>query len=94
MALARVVSFDGVTKERIEQVRQMIEEGDQPEGMDATEMMILHDPGAEKSLAIVFFDDEDAYARGDAILSAMPTGDSPGQRTSVSKYDVALRMTP
>lgn len=94
MALARVVSFDGVTKERIDQIRQMIEEGDQPEGMDATEMMILHDPGAEKSLAIVFFDDEDAYARGDAILSAMPTGDTPGQRTSVSKYDVALRMTP
>lgn len=94
MALARVVSFDGVTKERIDQIRQMIEEGDQPEGMDATEMMILHDPGAEKSLAIVFFDDEDAYTRGDAILSAMPTGDTPGQRTSVSKYDVALRMTP
>ena len=94
MALARVVSFEGVTKERIEEVRRMISEGDQPEGMDATEMMVLWDPAAEKSLAIVFFETEDAYARGDAILDAMPRGETPGQRTAVSKYEVALRMTP
>jgi hypothetical protein len=94
MALARVVSFEGVTRDRIEEVRKMVAEGDQPEGLDATEMMILHDPEAEKSLAIVFFDDEEAYARGDAVLDAMPRGDTPGQRTSISKYEVALRMTP
>jgi hypothetical protein len=93
VALARVVSFEGVTKERIEQLRQEINEGDQPEGLNATEMLLLHDPSSDSSLAIVFFDDEDAYARGDEILSAMPTGDTPGQRTSVSKYDVAVRMT-
>jgi len=93
MALARVVSFDGVTQERIEELRKMIEEGEQPEGMDASEMMVLYDAGAQKSLALVFFETEDAYARGDAILSAMPTGDTPGQRTGVSKYEVALRTT-
>ena len=93
MALARVVSFEGVTKERIEELRKMINEGDQPEGMDATEMMVLYDADAERSLAMVFFETEEAYARGDAILDAMPTGDTPGRRTSVSKYEVALRMT-
>jgi hypothetical protein len=93
MALARVVSFDGVTKERIEQLRQEIEQGDAPEGLDATEMLVLHDPANDSSLAIVFFESEDAYTRGDEILSAMPAGDTPGQRTSVKKYDVAVRMT-
>jgi len=93
MALARVVSFEGVTQERIEELRKMIKEGEQPEGMDATEMMVLYDAGGQKSLAIVFFDSEDAYARGDEILNAMPTGDTPGQRTSVSKYEVALRTS-
>jgi hypothetical protein len=93
MSLARVVSFDGVTDERIAELKSEIESGEQPEGLNATEMLVLHDSSEAKTLAIVFFDSEDDYARGDEILSAMPTGDTPGQRTSVSKYDVAIRMT-
>jgi hypothetical protein len=54
---------------------------------------MLHDPEAEKSLAIVIFETEDDYARGDEILNAMPAGDTPGQRTSVARYNVAMRMT-
>ena len=93
MALARVVSFDGVSSERAAQLASEIEGGEQPEGMNATEMLLLHDPSAEQALAIIFFANEDDYAKGDAILSAMPTGDTPGTRTGVTKYDVALRMT-
>ena len=55
--------------------------------------MVLHDADANKSLTVVFFDNEDDYARGNAILDAMPTDETPGERTSVSKYDVAIRMT-
>jgi hypothetical protein len=93
MALARVVTFEGVGEDRIAQLKSEIDEGEQPDGMNATEMLVLHDADAEKSIAIVFFDNEADYAAGDAILSAMPTGDTPGRRTSVSKYDVAIRMT-
>ena len=53
----------------------------------------LHDPEAEKSLVILFFDSEEDYRRGDAALNAMPAADTPGQRTSVTRYDVAFRMT-
>jgi hypothetical protein len=70
-----------------------IEEGEQPEGMEATEMLLLHDPDADQALAIVFFDNEDDYRKGDEILGAMPTGDTPGRRTGVTKYQVATRMT-
>ncbi len=38
---------------------------------------------------LVFFDDEEDYRRGDEVLSAMPTDDTPGQRTGVAKYNVA-----
>ena len=73
MALARVVAFDGVTDERIAQLKSQIEGGDpQPEGLNATEMLLLHNSGDAKTLAIVFFDSEEDYARGDEILSAMP----------------------
>ena len=93
MALARVVGFEGVTNERIEQLRQQIGESGRPDDVPATEILILHDPDAQKSLAIVFFDNEDDYRRGDAALSAMPADDTPGNRSSVSKYTVAIRMT-
>ncbi len=93
MALARVVSFDGVSKERMEEMKSQMNEGDRPEGLDATEIIVLHDLEAEKAQAIVFFEDEDAYRRGDEILNAMPAEDTPGQRTGVVKADVALRTT-
>jgi hypothetical protein len=93
MSFARVVSFEGVNKDRIDQLRREMSEGEQPEGVPATEMFVLHDPEAEKSLAIIFFETEDDYKRGDETLSAMPTGDTPGRRTSVTKYEVAIRRT-
>lgn len=93
MALARVVTFDGVNKERMDELDREMREGDPPEGFPSSELVVLHDPEAEKSLVIVFFENEDDYARGDAILDAMPAGETPGSRTSVTKYNVATRMT-
>ena len=43
MSLARVVAFDGVTKERMEEVRRQIGEQGRPDEIPATEIMILHD---------------------------------------------------
>ena len=58
-----------------------------------TEIVVLHDADAEKSLVIVFFENEEDYRRGDEALSAMPAGDTPGQRTAARRYDVAVRMS-
>jgi hypothetical protein len=93
MALARVVSFEGVGKERAEEMKREMQEGDPPEGMPATEFIMLHDPAEDRSLAIVFFESEDDYQRGHEILDAMPAGDTPGRRTSVTKYDVVIRRS-
>jgi hypothetical protein len=72
--------------------RQMREQ-DRPDEIPSTEVIVLHDPESEKSLAIVFFESEDDYRRGDEALNAMPAGDTPGQRSSVEKYNVAIRMS-
>ena len=93
MPLARVVTFEGVSKDRMEEMDREMREGEPPEGLAAKELIVLHDPEAEKSLVVVFFETEDDYKRGDEILSAMPAGDTPGRRTSVTKYSVATRMT-
>jgi hypothetical protein len=92
MALARVVTFDGVSKDRMDQMNREMESGEAPEGFPSSELIVLHDPDAEKSLVVIVFENEDDYKKGDEILEAMPAGDTPGQRTSVTKYNVATRM--
>ena len=93
MALARVVSFDGVSSDRMAEMQSEMEGGERPENVPAKEIIVLHDPEAEKSLVLIFFDSEADYQRGDEALNAMPAGETPGQRTSVAKYQVAARMT-
>jgi hypothetical protein len=87
------VSFDGVSAERMAEMQKEMQESDRPDEVPAKEIIVLHDPEAEKSIVVLFFENEDDYARGDAALSAMPASDTPGQRTSVAKYEVAFRMT-
>ena len=93
MALARVVTFDGVGSDRMAEMRSEIEGGVPPEGMPASEFLMLHDPDADQAVAIVIFDNEADYQKGHEILDAMPASDTPGQRTSVKKYDIPMRMS-
>lgn len=93
MAFARVVTFDGVSAERMASMQAEMEGAERPEGVPATEIVVLHDPEAERSVVIVFFDSEEDYAQGDAALNAMDPGDTPGRRSSVTKYTVAARMS-
>ena len=92
MSLARVVTFEGVGADRIAEMREGMQ-GDPPEGLPASEIVLLYDESASKATAIVFFDDDESYAAGDKVLDAMPTGDTTGRRTSVTKYEVAVRRS-
>ena len=93
MALARVVSFEGVSSDRIAELKSRIEGGEPPEGMPPSELLILHDPDGQRSLAVVLVENEDDYQKAHEILDAMPGPETPGSRTSITKYDVAVRAT-
>jgi hypothetical protein len=93
MALARAVTFEGVDSQRMAELTKEIENDPRPDDVPATEIVMLHDEAANSSLVVLFFDNEDDYAKGDSALNAMDTGDTPGRRTSVTKYTVAGRMT-
>jgi hypothetical protein len=67
-------------------------DGERPEGVPSTEVVVLHDAEAERSLVILFFESDD-YRRGDEALNAMAAGETPGRRTAVTRYEVAARMT-
>jgi hypothetical protein len=92
MPLARVVTFEDVDSNRMAEVQREMEGNERPDDVPAKEFIVLHDPEAEKSLVLLFFENEDDYKRGDEALNAMPRGDTPGNRTSVTKYEVAFRM--
>jgi len=93
MPLARVVSFEGVNSERMAEMQREMQGGERPENVPAKEIVVLNDPEGEKSLVILFFETDEDYQRGDEALNAMPASDTPGQRTSVAKYQVAFRVT-
>jgi hypothetical protein len=74
-------------------MQREMEGNERPDDVPAKEIVVLHDPDGEKSLVILFFETEDDYRKGDEALNAMPAGETPGKRTSVTRYDVAFRMT-
>ena len=93
MPLARVVAFEGVNSDRMVEMQRDMQGNERPENVPAKEIVVLHDPEAEKSLVILFFETDADFQRGDEALNAMPASDTPGKRTSVAKYQVAFRMT-
>ena len=93
MAYARAVTFEGVDRDRIGQLTRQLQEDERPEEIPATEIVLLYDAEGEKSLVLVFFENEDDYRQGDAALNAMNPGETPGRRTSVTKYEVAVRRS-
>jgi hypothetical protein len=93
VAYARAVTFEGVDRNRIDQLTQQLQSDERPEDIPATEIILLYDADGEKSLVVVFFENEDDYRRGDAALNAMDPGETPGKRTSVTKYEVAVRRS-
>ncbi|HUG63648.1 MAG TPA: hypothetical protein VMK83_00365 [Gaiellaceae bacterium] len=54
---------------------------------------MLHDPDSSEAVAILLFDSDEDYRRGHEVLDAMPAPETPGQRTSVKRYDVAIRRS-
>lgn len=93
MSLARVVTFENVDQAQIEEVAREVREDPRPDDIPASEFLMLHDADSGTAMAIVFFDDEDAYRRGDEALNAMPADETPGRRTSVGRYRVVGRVT-
>ncbi|MBY0395860.1 MAG: hypothetical protein K2X91_05230 [Thermoleophilia bacterium] len=93
MPFARVVSFEDVSGERVARLREEIDGSRPSDEVPATEVIVLHDPDAGRALVILFFETGEDYDRGDRVLDAMPAGETPGRRTSVARYEVALRRS-
>jgi hypothetical protein len=92
MAYARVASFENVPQEALEEITSQIRDGERPENLPATEIIVLADREGGKMQAITFFDSEDDYRQGDEALRAMSPPGAMGA-ASVAKYEVAVRRS-
>lgn len=94
---ARVAIFEGAdasgVDKNIDEIRRESESG-LPEGIPATEFLMLVDRSSGKVMAITLFATEEDRRTGDATLNEMspPVSDGMGRRTGVEMYEVPLRM--
>jgi hypothetical protein len=93
MALARVVTFDSINPENVARIKEGVERGDVPEGMPPAEFLFLHDESTGGALVIVLVDNDEDYRRADEIMGSVPADEAAGRRTSVTRYQVAIRAS-
>lgn len=95
---ARVARWEGADPKSLEEsaaeIRSQAETaGGPPPGVPAKEFLLLHDTAAGKAIAITLFESEDDYRKGDETLSSMsPPGEGMGNRVSVEKFELAVRV--
>ena len=93
---ARVARWEGGDADAIEksvaEIRERSATGP-PEGVPGKGFLFLSDSANGKVIAIGLFETEEDYVKGDEVLNQMsPPGDGMGQRVSVDKYEVGVKV--
>jgi hypothetical protein len=94
---ARVATFEGgdpdAIRSSIDEIKERSASGP-PEGVPGVGFLMLHQADQGKVLAIGLFETEADYEQGNATLNSMdpPVPGSMGQRTSVEKYEVGVKV--
>ena len=93
---ARVATWEGGSAEDIRSEMERLREdaGDgPPEGIPAKGFTMLADPDSGRVMAIVLFENNEDYGKGDETLSSMnPPNEGMGRRVSVDKYEVGVDL--
>src|SRR4051794_9938832 len=90
---ARVATFESDpanVDDAISMVRQEVESGQTPAGLEGAKMLMLVDRQTGKGFGITLFESEEAMRRGDETLNAMNPG-STERRTSVEFFEVPVQ---
>ena len=90
---ARVATFESdpaKVDDAITIVRNEVESGETPPGLEDTKMLMLVNRETGKGVGVTLFDSEEAMRRGDEALNAMSPGTSE-RRTSVEFYEVPVQ---
>jgi hypothetical protein len=85
----RVVRFNDVDPDRVEQLVAELDEAEgPPAGIKATGLQILLDRDQRTSVVLQFFDSADDMRDSEAAFDSMDPGDTPGERASVDRTEL------
>jgi hypothetical protein len=90
---ARLATFESdpsAVDDAINTVRQQVESGSTPPGLEGAKMLMLVNRQTGKGIGVTLFESEDAMRRGDEALNAINPGGSE-RRTSVEFYEVPVQ---
>jgi hypothetical protein len=90
---ARLATFESdpsAVDDAINTVRQQVESGSTPPGLEGAKMLMLVNRQTGQGIGVTLFESEDAMRRGDETLNAMNPGGSE-RRTSVEFYEVPVQ---
>jgi hypothetical protein len=90
---ARVATFDSdpaKVDDAINMVRDEVQSGKTPDGLEGAKMLMLVNRETGKGLGVTLFESEEAMRRGDEALNAMSPG-ATERRTSVDFYEVPVQ---
>jgi hypothetical protein len=95
---ARIAKWEGADAKALEDsaagIRTQAEtEGGPPPGVPAKEFLLFHDTAAGKAIGITLFETEEDYRQGNETLDSMsPPGEGMGNRVSVEKFELVVRV--
>ena len=90
---ARVATFESDPSrvdDAIALVREQVESGETPPGLEGAKMLMLVDRETGKGVGVTLFESEEAMRRGDEALNAMNPG-AAERRVSVEFFEVPVQ---
>ncbi len=94
MSYVRVVRFSGVDPERVAALKERVAQNEgPPEGVPSTALKVLLDEEQGTAVVLQSFDSMEDLKTGEAVLSAMDPGETPGTRESVDRCEVMIEVS-
>ena len=94
MSYVRVVRFTGVDSERVAALKERVVQNEgPPEGVPSTALKVLLDEEQGTAVVLQSFDSMEDLKTGEAVLSAMDPGETPGTRESVDRCEVMMEVS-
>jgi len=91
----RVVRFDDVSAERMQELLARIEESDgPPPGVPASGLEVLFDSDQGTAVVLQSFETTEDMEAGAKVFDAMDASETPGTRASVDMCEVKVKLTP
>ena len=86
--------FTDVSRERIDEIKQRIEESDgPPPGVRASGLELFYDEDQSTAVFVAYFAGEEDLRDADEALQQMDASDTPGTRASIDRCEIAIQRS-